>query len=71
MKTKIIAHRGYSQKYPENTSISFQKAKELGADGVELDVHMTSDGILVIHHDYYVKKMTRSELRFLNYFLRK
>lgn len=58
MRTKIIAHRGYSKKYPENTLISFRKAKELLTDGIELDVHMTADGELVIHHDYYLKKIS-------------
>lgn len=56
METKIIAHRGYSQKYPENTIVSFQKAKEFCADGIELDVHMTRDAALVVHHDYYIEK---------------
>lgn len=55
MKTKIIAHRGYSKKYPENTLICFKKAKELQVDGIEFDVHMTTDSKLVIHHDYYLK----------------
>jgi glycerophosphoryl diester phosphodiesterase len=56
MKTKIIAHRGYSQKYPENTLIAFLKAKELRANGIEMDVHMTNDSELVIHHDYSLKE---------------
>jgi len=56
MKTNIIAHRGYSQKYPENTLISFQKAKGLHADGVELDVHLTADSKLIVYHDYYLGK---------------
>lgn len=65
MKTKIIAHRGYSQKYPENTLVAFKKAKELKADGVELDVHMTSDKELVVHHDYYLdKKIGKDSLLF-------
>lgn len=58
MRTKIIAHRGYSQKYPENTLVSFQKAKELQADGIELDVHATADSELVISHDYYLEKVS-------------
>ena len=58
MRTKIIAHRGYSKKYPENTLVSFQKAKELQADGIEFDVHMTADSELVISHDYYLEKIS-------------
>ena len=46
------AHRGYSAKYPENTKLAFQKAIDtLGCDGIELDVHETKDGELVVIHD--------------------
>lgn len=48
---EIIAHRGASRERPENTIAAFARALELGADGVELDVHMRSDGVLVVHHD--------------------
>lgn len=54
MATKIIAHRGYSDKYPENTLTAFKAALDHGSDAIELDVHMTSDGQLVVHHDYYL-----------------
>lgn len=54
MPTKIIAHRGYSQKYPENTLAAFKAALDLVSDAIELDVHLTSDGQLVVHHDYYL-----------------
>ena len=46
---EIIAHRGASRERPENTISAFQRAVELGADGVELDVHLTADGILAHH----------------------
>ncbi len=49
--TKIYAHRGFSEKYPENTLLAFKKASEAGADGIELDVHLTKDGELVVMHD--------------------
>ena len=49
---KIFAHRGASGNYPENTLLAFEKAIEEGADGVEFDLHRTSDGILVVHHDF-------------------
>jgi glycerophosphoryl diester phosphodiesterase len=52
--TKIVAHRGDTLLFPENTLEAFEAAKDNGADGIELDVHMTSDGILVVHHDYYL-----------------
>lgn len=48
---KNFAHRGFSGKYPENTLLAFQKAIEIGVDGIELDVHLTKDGIPVIMHD--------------------
>lgn len=50
-RPEIIAHRGASRERPENTLAAFGRAMELGADAVELDVHRTSDGVLVVHHD--------------------
>jgi glycerophosphoryl diester phosphodiesterase len=47
----LIAHRGAPRERPENTLPSFLRALELGADGIELDVHRSSDGVLVVHHD--------------------
>lgn len=50
--TKNIAHRGFSGKYPENTMLAFQKAIETdGCDGIEMDVHLSKDGEVVIIHD--------------------
>jgi glycerophosphoryl diester phosphodiesterase len=46
-----IGHRGASKEFRENTLPAFQRAIELGADGVELDVHVTADGVAVVHHD--------------------
>jgi glycerophosphoryl diester phosphodiesterase len=51
IRPEIIAHRGASRERPENTLPAFARAAELGADGVELDVHLTADGTLVVHHD--------------------
>lgn len=47
----IVAHRGASADYPENTVEAFKGAKAQGAHWVELDVRMTTDGDLLIHHD--------------------
>jgi glycerophosphoryl diester phosphodiesterase len=47
----VIAHRGASAELPENTLPAFERAIELGADFVELDVHATRDGTLVVTHD--------------------
>lgn len=47
----IIAHRGNSGEFPENTIIAFQSAINLGVDWAELDVRMTKDSMLVVIHD--------------------
>jgi glycerophosphoryl diester phosphodiesterase len=49
--TFVIAHRGASRVAPENTIEAFARAKELGADWVELDVRRTRDGRLAVHHN--------------------
>jgi len=54
MKTKLIAHRGDTKDNPENTLSAFKAALENGADAIELDVHLTNDGELIVHHDYYL-----------------
>jgi len=69
-------HRGASGYYPENTMIAFEKAVELGANGIETDVQMTKDGVLVLIHDEsverttnglgYVKDYSYNELKKLN-----
>jgi len=53
-----IAHRGYSAKYPENTLLAFEKALEHGAQGIELDVHCSIDGIPMVIHDETVNRTT-------------
>ncbi len=47
----VLGHRGASRARPENTLAAFAKARELGADGVELDARKTADGWIVVHHD--------------------
>ncbi len=55
--TKIIAHRGWSSRAPENTLPAFTLAKDEPAiDGIEIDLHMTKDAEFVIIHDYYVDR---------------
>ena len=56
--TKNFAHRGFSGKYPENTMLAFEKAIEVGADGIELDVQLTKDGEIVIIHDETIDRTT-------------
>lgn len=53
---KNFAHRGFSGKYPENTMLAFEKAIEAGADGIELDVQLTKDGVPVILHDETLRR---------------
>lgn len=60
---KIVAHRGDSELFPENTMVSFDGAIKAGADAIELDVHMTSDRGLVVHHDYYLGRTNNGEGR--------
>jgi len=48
---QIIAHRGASRAERENTVAAFRTARTLGAQAVELDVRVTADGVLVVHHD--------------------
>ena len=52
--TQVVAHRGASRAQRENTVAAFQKARELGADAVELDVRRSLDGFLVVHHNPHV-----------------
>ena len=54
----VFAHRGFSAAYPENTILAFRKAIEAGADGIELDVHLTKDDEIVIIHDETVDRTT-------------
>ncbi|MET3698512.1 glycerophosphoryl diester phosphodiesterase [Bacillus oleivorans] len=57
-KTLIFAHRGSKGTHPENTLAAFQKAIDLGVDGIELDVHVSKDGELVVIHDETVDRTT-------------
>jgi len=54
----VVGHRGWSQKYPENTLASFRGALDLGVDAIELDVHVTKDDHVVVIHDEDVERTT-------------
>ncbi len=54
---RLIAHRGASGHAPENTMAAFRKALEMGAEAVELDVHLSLDGKLVVVHDEDLKRV--------------
>ncbi|WP_322421101.1 glycerophosphodiester phosphodiesterase [Jeotgalibacillus haloalkalitolerans] len=74
--SKVFAHRGSSLKYPENTMLAFKKAEKSGCYGIELDIHMSKDGYLVVIHDEtvnrttngrgYVKDLTKKDLKKLS-----
>ena len=53
---KVFAHRGFSYRYPENTLLAFKEALKLDIYGIELDVHKSKDGKLVIIHDEDIKR---------------
>jgi glycerophosphoryl diester phosphodiesterase len=53
-----IGHRGLSSLYPENTVISFAAALAAGADGIEGDLHLTADGVIVLMHDDTLDRTT-------------
>ena len=55
---KIIAHRGLSEHYPENTLLAFKKALEAGADGIETDLRLSLDGEAILFHDANLKHIT-------------
>lgn len=72
----VFGHRGARAYAPMNTIPAFELAVEQGADGVELDTHLSRDGILIVLHDFtvdsvtdgngYAKYMTLSELKELD-----
>ncbi len=55
---KVIAHRGLSSLYPENTMISFKRALETKAEFMELDVHLSKDNQVVVMHDEDLSRTT-------------
>ncbi|MGM0641591.1 MAG: glycerophosphodiester phosphodiesterase family protein [Thermotogota bacterium] len=66
MDVKILGHRGYKAKFPENTILSFVKALENGADGIEFDARLTKDGVVIIHHDDFFKDKDGKEIKIIN-----
>lgn len=77
MKPFVQAHRGASSYAPENTLEAFELAVKMGADGVELDTHLSKDGVIMVCHDDRVDRcsdgkgricdMTCSELKQLDF----
>ena len=58
MRPLVFAHRGGAALAPENTIPAFENGLALGADGLELDVHLSRDGVPVVIHDPTVDRTT-------------
>lgn len=56
----IYGHRGAPAEFPENTLAGFLRAKELGVEGIELDVHLSKDGVAVVCHDETLDRTTNA-----------
>src|SRR5437879_11417257 len=54
----VFAHRGGAALAPENTMAAFDRGLALGADGLELDVRLSRDGVVVVHHDRKLDRTT-------------
>lgn len=54
----VYAHRGASEYYPENTVSSFAAGVDMGANGIETDVQISKDGVLVVYHDDFMEEKT-------------
>lgn len=61
--TRIIAHRGFSGKYPENTLLAIKKALDIGVDWVEIDVWITMEDNVIMIHDPTLKRTTNGKGR--------
>lgn len=63
---KVIAHRGASWHALENSLDAFRLAKSMGSTMFELDVHLTKDNKIVVHHDYNLKRLFKKNLEIKN-----
>ncbi len=66
---KIIGHRGYSAKHPENTLAAFQGAMDVGADMIEFDVLLSKDSVPVIIHDETLNRTTNGKGKVVDFTL--
>lgn len=57
----VYGHRGAAAEFPENTRAGFRRALELGIEGIELDVHLSKDGVPVIIHDETLDRTTNAK----------
>lgn len=63
---QAIAHRGYKAKFPENTMGAFRGAVEVGAEGLETDLHLTKDGVVVLSH-VSIQDCSNASMRLTSY----
>ncbi|MFC6274068.1 glycerophosphodiester phosphodiesterase family protein [Levilactobacillus tangyuanensis] len=68
-KTLVFGHRGYPEKFPENSMAGFTYAVEHGIEGIEFDVHLTKDLVPVIMHDERINRTTDGRGRIMDYTL--
>ncbi len=66
----VIAHRGFSGNAPENTLTSFKRAMEAGSDVIELDVHLSKEGEVVVIHDDTLDRTTNGKGKVVDYTLK-
>ncbi len=64
---KVVAHRGLSSKYPENTLIAYEAALQLNIDYLEIDIHKTADDKLVVIHDDSVDRTSNGTGKIKDY----
>jgi len=62
----VVAHRGYSGKFPENTLLAYQAAYAYGARWMECDIQLSKDLVPFVHHDENLKRMADVDLSLLN-----
>ena len=68
-KVRVAAHRGNSKYYPENTILGFKEALKLNVDQLEIDLHMTKDGEIIMMHDHKVDRTTNGTGLVVEYLL--
>lgn len=66
---RVIAHRGFSGAFPENTLVAFEKAIDIGSDMIEFDIRFSKDGKIVVIHDPSLERTTTGEGKVSDYTL--
>jgi len=56
LKKRLVAHRGYRQRYPENTLLALEQAVAAGVNRLEFDIQLTADRVPVLFHDLTLKR---------------